>query len=280
LALAESLLTTLVGVPAIKEKVREITICHLESSKTSAMRGLPHFPSRPVWVLCGNPGVGKTTIADVLSRVFVAVGLATGPIVKLRKDAIPSNSPGAFLDKLATRVKNGVLIIDEVQSFLRSTTVIQFIMAQTDKTLADRPCVLMMGYPSPRRPNIDDFLRKGDSGLRRRVTDILTVPNFTDDMVIKVLQNKLVLGGYTLGVSANRLRRYVQTIPRRFWPIHNGSLAEKINSATLSLQALTTYSENLATLQERLAISRPTVRAAFARVVSELTRDESATVSG
>jgi hypothetical protein len=278
LAVTESMLSSLVGLDTIKERVRELAICHLELSKTAALRGLHYSPPKPVWVLCGNPGVGKTTIAAVLARVFVAVGLAAGPIVKLKKDQIPSNSPGTYLDKMAKRVRNGVLMVDEVQSFLRSTTVIQFLMANMDKSYEHRPCVLLMGYPAPRKPNVDDFLKK-DSGLRRRV-EIMTVPNFDQAMVTQVLQEKIARSGYTLGISSRRLRRYVSRIPTRFFPIHNGSLAEKIFSASMSLQALATYSESLTSLQERLTLARATVKAAFERAVFDLERDESATISG
>jgi tRNA splicing ligase len=61
-------------------------------------------------------GTGKTTIANVLAELFVAVGLASNPtIVSLRKDSIPSNSPKGFFEKLGKTVQNGVLIVDELQ---------------------------------------------------------------------------------------------------------------------------------------------------------------------
>jgi SpoVK/Ycf46/Vps4 family AAA+-type ATPase len=280
LAVTEGLLSNLVGVEQIKAKVRELVITNIEERKTERLRGLRHIPEPPVMLFVGNPGTGKTTIADVLAQVFVAVGMVSNPtVVHLRKDEIPSNSPRNFFDKLAKRVRNGILIIDEIQNYTRSTNFTQFLVTQTDKGLVGRPLVLMMGYPAPRKPNVQDYLRKSDSGIARRLTDILAVPNFTDDLVTEVLREKLEQRGFRMGLSMDRLRRYVRRIPQRFYVQLNGSLAEKVVAQASSLQALAVYTSNVAGLEERLTLTRRTMKRAVDRVVASLVSDELATVS-
>lgn len=140
LAITEGLLSQLVGVESIKDRVREIVITHTESTKTEHMRGLYQTPEPPVILLVGNPGVGKTTIAHVRGQVFVAVGIVTNAkIVWLRKDAI-SNSPRKFFDNLAKQVSCGVLVVDELQNYSRCTNFTHSspLRKRTKAWLADR----------------------------------------------------------------------------------------------------------------------------------------------
>lgn len=278
LAVAEGLLSRLVGVESIKERVRELVITHVEERTTARLRGHRHTPEPPVMLFVGNPGVGKTTIASVLAQIFVAVGLVSNPtIVQLRKDAIPSNAPRAFFEKLGQQVQNGVLIVDELQNYSRCTNFSQFLVAQTDKALAGRPLVLLMGYPAPRKPNVEDYLRKSDSGIARRLTDTLPVPNFTEEQVTQVLLDKLAQRGYRLGLSEARVLRYVRRVPARFYAQLNGSLAEKIVAHAQSVQARAVYTGNVEDVEARLTLAQTTMKQAVARVIAALTREELAT---
>jgi hypothetical protein len=56
LAVTEGLLSKLVGVQHIKDKVREIVITFLEDRKTARLRGLKHDHETPVLLFIGNPG--------------------------------------------------------------------------------------------------------------------------------------------------------------------------------------------------------------------------------
>jgi adenylate kinase family enzyme len=280
LATTEGLLSKLVGVEAIKERVREIVITHLEGRKTARLRGIRYVPEPPVMLFVGNPGTGKTTIANTLAQVFCAVGMASNPtIVHLRKDAIPSHSPRAFLEQLGQRVQNGILVVDELQNYLRCTSFTQFLVGQTDKGLVGRPIVIMMGYPAPRKPNVEDYLRKSDAGITRRLTDILQVPNFTPEMVTRVLVDKLTQRGFRLGLSIRRLRTYVRRILPQFYAQLNGSLAERIVARATNLQAREVYMTNVQSLDERLTLSKRIIKAAVNRVISGLASDELATSS-
>jgi adenylate kinase family enzyme len=285
LVVTEALLSKLVGrgVEPIKARVREIVITHVEARKTARLRGCDTcVPEPPVMLLVGNPGTGKTTIARVLAQVFVAVGLVSNPtVVHLRKDAIPSNSPRTFFDKLARHVQNGVLVVDELQNYARCTNFTQFLVAQTDKGLVGRPVVLLMGYPAPRKPNVEEYLRKSDAGIARRLTDILAVPNFTPELVTEVLVDKISQRGFRLspGLSVARLRKYVRRIPQRFYTQLNGSLAEKVMAQLAAMQAKVVYTNNVEGLEERLTLAKGTMKRAVNRVVASLAREELATVS-
>jgi adenylate kinase family enzyme len=273
LAVTEGLLSSLVGVEEIKERVREKVITYLEDCKTARLRGIKHTLEAPVMLLVGNPGTGKTTIANVLAKVFVAVGMSNSTIVSLRKDTIPRNSL-TFFEKLANQVQNGVLIVDELQNYQRCTNFTQFLVQQTDKSLAGRPVVILMGYPSPRKPNVEDYIRNSDSGVSRRLTDVLAVPNFTTELVVELLVDKLEHRGYRLGLSANRLRRYVREIPQHFYEQLNGTLAEKIVAQATSMQALAVYTANIQDLDARLTLNQATMKLSVGRVIASLARDK------
>jgi hypothetical protein len=124
-------------------------------------------------------------------------------------------------------------------------------------------------------------LRKSDSGVARRITDILTVNDFTEELVTKVLCDKLAIKGYRLGLSVGRLRRYVRLIPQRFYVQLNGSLAEKITSAAVALQSKAIYTGNIeADLEIRLTLTKLIMKRAVVRVVEQLTSGEITTGAG
>jgi hypothetical protein len=160
------------------------------------------------------------------------------------------------------------------------TVFAQFLVAQTDKGLRGRPCVILMGYPAPRTPNVAQYLRRSDSGLARRITDTFAVPNFTPEMVRRVFLAQMARRGVRLGCSEKRFAKCVALIPERFYALFNGALAEKLLEAALGLRAMATYADGESGLEARLTLTKPAVKAAASRVVADLTRDEQAMVSG
>jgi hypothetical protein len=271
LVACERALAAIVGNAPIKRRVRRVVISHIEMAKTARLRGVPHVPSPPVYLFVGEPGVGKTTICDAVARAFVGAGMATH-VTKLRKESIP-HSPRAFFEQLRGRLRGGVLVVDELQNFVRCTIFSQFLVALTSKGLVDRPIVLLAGYSAPRKPNVDDYLSKTDPGLARRLTRTFVVPSFTPDMVCRLLVEKIQRSGYALGpdVSEARLRRYIRGIPPRVYDQVNGSIAEKVLATALETHAMSTFAADAADVEERLQLSRDTVRAAVSAVIADLT---------
>lgn len=161
---------------------------------------IPHF------ILKGNPGVGKTTVARLIGQIFYEAGiLKKGNTIEAKRDDLVGQYVGQTAIKTTACVasaEDGVLFIDDAYSLLdkgdgpnypkEAIDTLIPIMTNPDKY---HFCMIMAGYPEP----MDELLTM-NAGLRSRFSEanILTIEDYPPDLLQEIFVENCRKAGYRI----------------------------------------------------------------------------------
>ncbi|MCR4892948.1 MAG: AAA family ATPase, partial [Lachnospiraceae bacterium] len=159
---------------------------------------IPHF------ILRGNPGVGKTTVARLIGEIFYNEGiLKKGTTIEAKRDDLVDTYVGGTAIKTTEcveRADEGVLFIDDAYSLLDKgdehnypKEAIDTLVPIMTNTREYRFCLIMAGYPEP----MDELLEM-NAGLKSRFSDrnILTIEDYTPDILKNIFISNCKKDGY------------------------------------------------------------------------------------
>lgn len=180
-------LNNLVGLEPVKRHLHEI-IATVSVGKGTDMPTL-HL------MLTGNPGVGKTTVARLYGRILKDLNVLPGGQLEEQK---MSSLTGKYLGhteiqtaEAIKRAQGGVLFIDEVHQLCGKGTstghgygkqIIDTIMPEMEN-LRSSFVVIFATYAS----KVEEFFDL-DPGLRRRVSEIIEFPDYSDAELAEILE--------------------------------------------------------------------------------------------
>ena len=158
----------------------------------------------PNFVLRGNPGVGKTTVARLIGQIFYENGiLKRGLTIEATKDDLVDRyvggTPGRTREKIM-EAQESVLFLDDAYSLIDrseennySKEAIDELVAAMTNTKQYRFCMMMAGYPEPM-----DELLKMNPGLSSRFgkSNILTIEDYPPDLLRDIFISHCRKDGY------------------------------------------------------------------------------------
>lgn len=158
LAEAEAELNRQIGMEAVKEQARAVQRRIRYNSEATA-RGIELPATSNHMIFSGPPGTGKTTIARVLSKIFLGYGITrTDTIIEVGREDLVAGYQGQTATKtkeVFNRARGGILFIDEVYSLLNQEEgsardnfgqeAINVILTETDNNRDDL-IVIVAGY--------------------------------------------------------------------------------------------------------------------------------------
>lgn len=169
-------LDALIGLDSVKKSIRE-NITYLNFTKLRKEKGFEDNSKLSLHsIFTGNPGTGKTTVVNMLGKIYQKMGLLSkGHVVEVDRAALV----GEYIGQTAPRTKKmidsargGILFIDEAYSLARSDDdskdfgkeVIEILL----KEMSDGPgdiAIIGAGYPKQMRSFIES-----NPGLKSRFT--------------------------------------------------------------------------------------------------------------
>lgn len=150
----------------------------------------------PNYMLIGNPGVGKTTVAHLIGRIFKEVGiLKNGNVVCVNSSALIGEYVGqtpSKTNRLIDSARGGILIIDEAYSLYEDphrnkddnagAFRKEAIDTLTARALDRDVCIILAGYKKTRK------LYEMNEGLQRRFKEI-EIPSYNSEILENIFRN-------------------------------------------------------------------------------------------
>lgn len=206
-----------VGMNAVKDTIRriaqEITVQKRLIELGEGAEGLTKFN----FILTGNPGTGKTSVANTLGKIFYALGVTSTDRVtkKEPKDLISqfNNESAKVMDAAITEAMGGVLFIDEAYGLNpvdetghgtnpEGKKALETLMTRMENE-AGKFVVICAGYPK----EMDDFL-KANPGLPRRFSHRIHIDDYTAEELLEIYERaaKAKKYNFTLADEAVRMK--------------------------------------------------------------------------
>ncbi|MCD7810086.1 MAG: AAA family ATPase, partial [Erysipelotrichaceae bacterium] len=189
----------------------------------------------PNYILIGNPGVGKTSVAKLIGRIFKENGiLKNGNVITVNSSALIGEYVGqtpSKTNRLIDSAKGGVLIIDEAYSLyanphVRNDTNAGEFRQEAVDTLVSRAldndiCIILAGYSSVRK------LYEMNEGFSSRFQEIV-IPSYEPDLLEHIFRNLCLKDCITIHDSID-LTRFVTNL-KAFSPKRSFANAREIEN--------------------------------------------------
>ena len=180
----EQLDQELIGLVAVKTRIREIAALLLVDQARQQLE-LPSTAPSLHMSFTGNPGTGKTTVAQRMSQILHRLGyLRKGHVVTASRDDLVGQYVGHTAPKtkeMLKRAQGGVLFIDEAYYLYKpdnerdyGAEAIEILLQDMESRRGD-VVVIFAGY----KDRMDRFY-SSNPGLSSRVAHHLDFPDYSD----------------------------------------------------------------------------------------------------
>ena len=211
----------LIGLELVKQKVRD-QLAMLKVALRNERMGLGKRRDQTLhMVFKGNPGTGKTTVAQILGDIYCEMGLLPagdqGVKVVSRAEMVGRyvGETAQIVKKICENADGGVLFIDEAYSLINSDqdsfgreavdTLIQEM-----ENLRNSMMVILAGY----NKEMDEFL-KTNPGFRSRIpeSNFLDFEDYTSGQMVEIFKAMVNNDGYRMpmGISDDKIKALVET---------------------------------------------------------------------
>ncbi len=183
-------LNAMVGLSGLKNKIRD----HLSYIRyVGARRDNNIYTSLPPlhMVFTGNPGTGKTSVAEYLGEIYKSLGiLSVGNVIKVTRADIVDDVIGGTekkMKELLNASRGNILFIDEAYTLFSGNDERDFGSKATEVLLdalgkeASDMIVIMAGYP-----NEMSQLLNSNPGLRGRFPYTFDFADYTEDELFEI----------------------------------------------------------------------------------------------
>ena len=256
----EQLDQELIGLVAVKTRIREIAALLLVDQARQQLE-LPSTAPSLHMSFTGNPGTGKTTVAQRMSQILHRLGyLRKGHVVTASRDDLVGQYVGHTAPKtkeMLKRAQGGVLFIDEAYYLYKPDNERDYgaeaieILLQDMESRSGDVVVIFAGY----KDRMDRFY-SSNPGLSSRVPHHLDFPDYSD-------ADLMAIAGLLLDAQQYRF----------------SAEAEQVFAEYIALRRQLPFFANARSI--RNAIDRARLRQAnrlFARMAEALTKDDLITI--
>lgn len=204
-----------VGMESVKEAMRrivkEVAVQKQLIEMGEAAEGLTKYN----FILTGNPGTGKTTVARTFGKIFKALGItSTDRVTEKVPDQIISqyvNESSKKMNDAINEAMGGVLFLDEAYGLEpmdeagRSTSsegrdAVKLLMTRMENE-AGKFVVICAGYPK----EMDTFMNS-NPGLRRRFSHTIHIDDYSAEELLEIYERAAKAKKYNFSLADDAAR--------------------------------------------------------------------------
>jgi len=205
-------LDELIGLGKIKTKVKDYLNAILLARRRMEL-GLPTNMPRLHMAFLGNPGTGKTTVAEIIGKVFASWGiLSGGRVIRTEKSEMVGQYIGETefkMTNLLSRARGNILFIDEAYQLEEGgekdhgRIVMNSLLTQLGKENLDM-VVILAGYTAPMKK-----LLESNEGIESRFPNVFNFEDYTTDELLEIGKLMIRKQGFTLTPGAAENMRVI-----------------------------------------------------------------------
>lgn len=198
-------LDELIGLARIKTRVKD----YLNAVRLASRRmelGLPTSMPRLHMAFLGNPGTGKTTVAEIIGKVFAEWGiLSVGRVIRTEKSQMVGQYIGETeykMNNLLARARGNILFIDEAYQLAEGgerdfgRIVMNSLLTELGKNNLDM-VVILAGYTAPMKK-----LLESNEGIESRFPNVFNFEDYTTDELLEIGKLMIHRQGFNLTEGA------------------------------------------------------------------------------
>jgi probable Rubsico expression protein CbbX len=196
----------LIGLAPVKQRIREIAALLLVDNVRRKFGLISEAPTLHM-SFTGNPGTGKTTVAQRMSEILHKLGyVRRGHVVSVTRDDLVGQYIGHTAPKTKEMLKKamgGVLFIDEAYYLYKAENERDYgqeaieILLQVMENNRDDLVVILAGYAD----KMDKFFQS-NPGFRSRVAHHIDFPDYRDEELLSIAEGMLSKLNYKLSPDA------------------------------------------------------------------------------
>ena len=205
----------LVGMNSVKDAIRRIAGEIATQKRLIEMGEAGEGLTKYNFVLTGNPGTGKTTVARIFGRIFKALGVTSSDrVVEKTPEQIISKFVGESAQKMNEAINEAmgcVLFIDEaygldpMDAAGQSTSqegrdAVRTLMTRMEDD-AGKFVVICAGYPK----EMDTFMNS-NPGLKRRFSHFIHIDDYTAEELLEIYERAAQKKSYNFTLANDEVR--------------------------------------------------------------------------
>ena len=195
-------LNSMTGLQSAKAKVKEM-IDSIQTQKYMKDMGMQTDGFGTLHLMFkGNAGTGKTTVANLISKIYTQLGvLKKNIVVEVNRSGLVAGYAGQTAIKVMKKLdeaEGGILFIDEAYSLRNSENdsfgkeAIDTLVAELDKR-RENLMLIVAGYAS----DMDEFMRT-NQGLKSRISNEIIFEDYSVEELMSIFMGMIKTKKYIL----------------------------------------------------------------------------------
>ena len=185
-------LNHMVGLHSVKKAINDVINAQKYQQLIYKQLGKRVEISSEHMIFAGPPGTGKSTIAQLITQIYCALGIVRDPTrcITITKSDISSDVMGGALEKvkqIIEKARGGVLFIDEAYALVEDEKdfygkqVLTELMYSIEKYRGEI-VLIMAGY----KEQIDELIRKYNPGMASRISTVISFEEYTLEELVQI----------------------------------------------------------------------------------------------
>jgi SpoVK/Ycf46/Vps4 family AAA+-type ATPase len=204
-------INSLIGLQTVKDKINEMYeyLSFIKIRQEKGFKESNTFNLNAVFL--GNPGTGKTTVAQMLGSIYHSMGLLSkGQVHEVTRTDLVGEYIGHTapkVEKAIEKARGGILFVDEAYSLTErgddgkdfGQEVIEVLIREMSNGKGDIAFVFA-GYPK----EMNHFLNK-NTGMKSRIQHVIDFPDYTPSELKHIASSVMIKKDISLSAAAAEL---------------------------------------------------------------------------